>query len=204
MRTVRLTINLAGLNCHFVSRFLTTPWEHGQRQLWYYDFAGDEVRSSSSRSLFAVGGANTLKVEARLNQVIETPISMAIARLVDSNHELLEWPVFRAVSLLLMLQPLRSSKRPEHAERLEETVTRTDAELDEFASAAQASYQIGRVTVRNDAPLLFPAAGFFPLVGRNDDGTWGMAIALPVGGRHVFIAVPRAMDWTAATATWSA
>ena len=195
---------MAGLNCHFVSRFLTTPWEHGQRQLWHYDFTTDEVRSSSSRSLFAVGDANTLKVEARLNQVIETPISTAMARLVQSSDELIEWPVFRAVSLLLMLQPLRSSTRPEHAERLEETVLRTDAELDEVARAAQASYQIGRVTVRCDAPLLYPAAGFFPLVGKKDDGTWGMAIALPVSGRHVFIAVPRTMDWTSATAIWSA
>lgn len=83
--SVRLTINMAGLNCHFVSRFLTTPWEYGQRHLWYYDFASDEVRSSSSRSLFAVGGANTSEVEARLNQVIETPISMGVARLVNSN-----------------------------------------------------------------------------------------------------------------------
>src|SRR5262249_51232155 len=135
----------------------------------------------------------------------ETPISRATkARLVDTNEELLDWPLFRAVSLLLMLQPLRSSGRPEHAERLEDTVTRTDAELDEFARAAHALYQFGRITVRNDAPLLYPAAGYFPLVAKRDDGTWISAIALPVSVRYVFVAVPRAVEWTAATTLWSA
>lgn len=198
---------MSGLNCHFVSRFLTRPWEYGQRQLSYFDFDEGLVRSCSSRRLFAVIGANTAEVEARLNQVVETPISAAIARLVDTQvepEELLEWPLFRALSLLLMLQPLRSSGLGERAERLEKTITRTDAELDELARAAQVSYQLGRITVRNDAPLLYPAAGFFPLVARRDDGVYGTAIAIPVGGRHVFIAVPRSMDWGSSTPQWSA
>jgi hypothetical protein len=129
-----------GLNCHFVSRFLTRPWEHGQRELSYYDFDRNELRSASSRSLFAISGAHPPAVEKRLNQVVEIPIANAMARLVDTNDELLEWPLFRAVSLLLMLQPLRSSLRPVDNERLAETVTRPAAELDEFARAAAASY----------------------------------------------------------------
>jgi hypothetical protein len=119
----------SGLNCHFVSRFLTTPWEYGKRQLSYFDFDDGKVRSVSSRTLFAETGANTREVEARLNRIVETPISSAMARLTDmrgESEELLEWPLFRAISLLLMLQPLRSSGRSDHAGRLEETLTRSD------------------------------------------------------------------------------
>jgi len=90
-------------------------------------------------------------------------------------------------ALLLMLQPLRSSTRPGHSEQLEETVTRTDAELDEFARAAQALYQIGRITIRPDSPLLYPEAGFFPLVWQQNDHTWASAIALPVSRHYVFV-----------------
>ncbi len=202
-----VSINMSGLNCHFVSRFLTRPWEYGQRQLSFFDFDDGVVRSCSSRSLFAVTGANRPGVEARLNQVVETPISAAMARLVNTQaepEELLQWPLFRALSLLLMLQPLRSSGFAGQAERLEEAITRTDAELDEFTRAAQASYQLGRITVRNDAPLLYPAAGFFPLVAKRGDGSYGTAIAIPVSGRHAFIAVPRSIDWAASTSQWSA
>ena len=198
---------MAGLNCHFVSRFLTRPWEYGQRQLSYYDFEQGAVRSASSKTLFAVEGANTREVEARLDQVIETPISQAITTLVDTDvgpSEDLEWPVFRALSLLLMLQPLRSSGQPEHGEQLEETVMRTDDELDELAQATRDSYHVGRITLHEDIALLYPAAGFFPLIARRDDGNWGAATAMPVGGRHAFVAVPRSMDWASATAQWSA
>jgi hypothetical protein len=198
---------MPGLNCHFVSRFLTRPWEYDQRQLSYFDFDDGVVRSCSSRSLFAVTGANTADVEARLNQVIETPIAAAMTRLVDPQsdpEELLDWPLFRALSLLLMLQPLRPSGRTEYAERLEETITRTDAELDGFARAAHATYQLGRITARSDAPLLYPAAGYFPLIARRDDGVYGSAIAIPVSRRHVFIAVPRSLDWESSTSQWAA
>lgn len=198
---------MPGLNSHFVSRFLTEPWEHGDRRLWYYDFDRNEVRQSSSRSLFAAEGTNTPDVEARLNQVIETPVAQAITRLVGvaaQEEQGLEWPLFRAVSLLLSLQPFRAVPTPERAQRLEEFVMLTDAELDELAGAVNASYQLGRITVRGDAPLLYPASGFFPLPAKAKDDTYKAAIALPVGGRHVFVACPRTIDWRSEAAHWTA
>jgi hypothetical protein len=80
---------------------------------------------------------------------------------------------------------------------------RTDAELDEFAKVAHEFYHVGRITIRSDTPLLYPEAGFFPLVWKKDDGMLGTAVALPASGRHVFVAVPRSMDWTSATELWA-
>lgn len=197
----------AGLNCHFVSRFLTTPWEHGERELSYFDFEEGTIRSHSSKTLFALTDANTREVEGRLNRLIETPVSQALARLTQlrtDSEELFEWPLFRALSLLLMLQPTRAAKGRERSERLEEIVMRPDAELDRLATEAQALYQLGRITVRTDVPLLYPAAGFFPLVAKGKRGSYEGAIAMPVATRHVFVAVPRSLDWDTATAQWSA
>ena len=47
------------INCHFVSRFATKPWEFGPRWLWYFDFERDGTYRASSETLFAVAGENT-------------------------------------------------------------------------------------------------------------------------------------------------
>ena len=76
--------------------------EYGERRLWYFDFELGGVRSCSSRRLFAVIGANTADVEARLDQAVETPISAAVARLIDTQTNMRNFSngSFRALSLL--------------------------------------------------------------------------------------------------------
>lgn len=54
-------------NCHYISRFLTKPWEFGERQLRYYDFDEDKFDTKSSRSLFAEDGLNAQQVESWLS-----------------------------------------------------------------------------------------------------------------------------------------
>lgn len=140
--------------------------------------------------------------------VIRRPILALRARLTDDARgqldQQLEWPLFRALVLLMMLQPLRQPGRPERAETLEATVMRPDDDLDEIARAAHLAYQIGRITVRADAALLYPAAGFFPLVALGNDNIYRTAVAIPIGVRHVFLAVPRTIDWNLATTQWAA
>jgi hypothetical protein len=75
--------------------------------------------------------------------------------------------------------------------------------LDELAKAAHENYRLGRISVRSDAPLLYPAAGCFPLVAKGKDGDYSAGIAIPAGVRHVFVAVPRSLDWDSATAQWA-
>ena len=50
-------------NCHFVSRFLTKPWELRDRRLHYYDFDRDVFDESPSKTLFAEEEINTQPVE---------------------------------------------------------------------------------------------------------------------------------------------
>jgi hypothetical protein len=178
------------LNCHFVSRFLTRPWEYEQRRLWYFDFDRGEVRWQSSETLFAAKGTNSPAVEERLNRIIETPLASARAKLAnevsDQQDQELPWPLFRALALLMMLQPLRTPDHPQRGEILEQTILHSDDELNQIASAAAQRYQLGRIAVRPDAPLLYASAGFFPLFARRSDDYWGAAIAIPISMRHVF------------------
>jgi hypothetical protein len=66
------------LNCHFVSRFLTKPWEFGQRRLHFYDVKTGRFGEKSSRYLFSRRGSNSGNIERRLDQLVETPLSKAI------------------------------------------------------------------------------------------------------------------------------
>lgn len=199
---------MGDLNCHFVSRFLTNPWEHDDRRLTYFDFRDRQIRTRSSRRLFAVVGANTRAVEDRLDAIIETPISNAMAQLTaiggGDRQEDLAWPVFRALTLLMMLQPLRAPGDDARNETLEATVLRTDAELDQIAQAAGQRYHLGRIVVQPGAALLYPAAGYFPIVARDNAGNWRSCVAIPMALRHVVIAAPREIDWNAAATMWAA
>ena len=66
-------------NCQFISRFVTRPWEHGQRMLTFYNFETGEIETQSSMSLFARDGLNTQDVEGWLNKRrdIKPPIRSA-------------------------------------------------------------------------------------------------------------------------------
>jgi len=182
------------LNSHFVSRFLTTPWEHGDRMLWYYDFREGAIRSASSRSLFARLGANSKEVEVRLNQLVETPIAAARDKLWAPGTEVsssLDWPLYRALALLFFLQPFRATEAPTGAQTVEQMVSRPDTEIDGLTQAIAAKWQLMRITVSKKSPLLYPDAGYFPLIGAPADGGCSFGFAVPISPVHAFVGVQR-------------
>lgn len=64
-------------NCHYISRFLTRPWEDDQRQLHFYDFDTGTFGVKSSKNLFAESQLNSPTVETWLRDVLETPLGKA-------------------------------------------------------------------------------------------------------------------------------
>jgi hypothetical protein len=180
------------LNSHFVSRFLTQPWEHGDRRLFYYDFQTDRLKSASSRRLFARVGSHSTHVESRLNQLIETPIAAAREHLWSDTRDVsqsLEWPLFRALALLFLLQPFRSVQSAPTAQTLEETISKSDVELDELARAIGIRWQLMRVTVSNRSPLAYPSSGYFPLLGSPMGGRCPVGFAIPISPIHAFVGI---------------
>lgn len=57
-------------NCHYVSRFLTKPWEFGDRRLQYFDFDSDAILTASSKVLFSENEAYSGAVESFLSKYI--------------------------------------------------------------------------------------------------------------------------------------
>ena len=161
--------------------------------LWYYEFQEDRIRSASSRSLFARKGTNSAEVEARLNRLVETPIATAREKLWAPGPEVapdLEWPLYRALALLLFLQPFRATESPTGAQTLEEMVSRADTEIDALTHAISTRWQLMRITVSNRSPLAYPGAGYFPFLGAPMGGNCSFGFAIPVSPIHAFIGVP--------------
>jgi len=183
------------LNCHFVSRFLTRPWEFGQRQLWYYDFDTKQIGRRSSRSLFAEVGRNTAEVEESLNRLIETPISNTITTLVPSgaidNVEIGEWGLFRALNLLLLLQWSRASEKGSHRSRLGEALSWDEATLDQLVVACQQTHIV--VGLRGDprAPLCYPSHGLFAVPIHKQTGSYAAIYVIPLTENYAVARVPR-------------
>ena len=63
-------------NCHYISRFITKPWEfedrRGKGQLCYYDFDTDTFESRFAKTLFAETDLNSSVVETWLTEVLES------------------------------------------------------------------------------------------------------------------------------------
>lgn len=184
-----------GLNCHFVSRFLTKPWEFGQRQLWYYDFDRKEIEKKSSKTLFAQVGRNTAEIEKRLNELIETPISSAITTLVPSgaidNVEISEWRLFRALHLLLLLQCSRASEKDTHRSRLGQALSWDERTLDQLVLACQQTDIIVGLRGHPGAPFCYPSHGFFTIPIRQPSGSYSAIYAIPLTEYFAVAQVPR-------------
>ena len=105
-------------NCHYVSRFLTKPWEFEDRRLWYYDFDSGTFDRASSRSLFAEDEINSPEVETWLGEILEAPLSRARPQLIKADPRALDdWQFFRAAVLMLWLQGFRASSVEELEDR---------------------------------------------------------------------------------------
>lgn len=183
------------LNCHFVSRFLTKPWEFGNRQLWYYDFERKQIGKKSSRRLSAQVGSNSPEIEKRLNDLIESPIANAITKLVPSgtidNVEIREWPLFRALHLLLLLQYTRVSHKHSHRSALAQALFWDETRLDQLVLACQETDTIAGLRANPHAPLCYSSQGFFGIPIRRRSGSFVTIYAIPLTEGFVLARVPR-------------
>ena len=171
-----------------------------------HHLTGHYLRSQSSRSLFATVGVNSAETEARLNRLVESPIAAARQQLWASSGEVspkLEWPLFRALALLVLLQPFRASESPDGPQTLEATLARPASEIDGLAHAIGDRYRLMRVTVHPQAPLFYPSDGWFPLPAEPTGRPCVFGIAVPLTARHAFIGVPAAVG-PRQTEIWSA
>ena len=188
------------LNSHFVSRFLTRPWEFGQRRLWYYDFDRRHISHCSSRSLFAQRGSSSPEMERRLNDLVETPLSRFVQTLAAKSPsgaaEVYDWPLVRALHIILLIQAIRPSNHELHRRELRKVLHLPNEDIDQLAAASNKTYQLVRLGAHPRAPLFYPSDGVFvvPVQAGKASGRFVQLIAMPVTPLYAVLSIPRNVD----------
>ncbi len=181
-------------NDHYISRFLTQPWEVGQRRLHFYDFESGRFDEQSSASLFATEGLHSKKTGDRFNELIESPVSSYRAALLrgDPNARSQpngDWKLYRALVALIRLQAQRHLDMylPEQrSHTLDDVIAKGEPLLDLIATEDRKKHVLIQVELPpGHNPLFFPEGVYFPipLIGT------APILAVPVTPR-VFIALP--------------
>jgi len=156
-------------NDHYISRFLTKPWEVGQRRLHFYDFKAGAFGERSSESLFALHGLHSERTGRLLDRLIETPVSNHRAEIlrggmVDVRDN---WKLYRALVSLIWLQPQRDGDAHQPGESkfsLDDLLADEEGLVDTLGSMAAEKYQlIGVELPANSFPLFFTEAVYFPI-----------------------------------------
>ena len=175
-------------NDHFISRFLTQPWEVGQRVLHFYDFKTDTFGRISSERLFAQQGLHSKETDLFMNKFIETPVAEYVHRLDPIVNP--DQPCRKEVRALIAFWTLQSLRVG--GARGTSTVPVT---LDQFLAGGEnildameqhilAGY--APTVVRTNQRLFFTEVGTFAIPLRRGP----MLIALPLTPNH-FIAFPK-------------
>lgn len=186
------------MNCHYVSRFLTKPWETQGRQLTYFDFSTGKIDSCSSEYLFSRENSNTADQENFLNRFIETPLG-EIQKIADGDLKNLKWRVFRAMYLLFMYQAPRyfGSQGVEFADFYEFLFSVSEASLDGYISEVAKDFSIMKWTIPSREEIFFPELGVFPIpVKTIHPSIIDFALCIPVTTKTILALTPNSADKT--------
>src|SRR5450631_2290007 len=155
-------------NDHFISRFLTAPWEEKPaRRLHFYDFPRSAFGRQSSESLFARDGLHMKETGRLLDTFIESPVShhrsesVRRGQVVDPG----KWELYRALVGLVWLQGTRfPDQAPPDGKTIEDIFRDPEGVLNGMATIARERYTLMSVTLPENAfPLFFPDTVYFPI-----------------------------------------
>jgi hypothetical protein len=142
-------------NDHYISRFLTAPWETGHRRLRFYDFDTASFGEQSSETLFARFDLHSEGTGKLLNRMVESPVSDYRARVLrgDPGATLIDhsdWRVYRALVGLIRLQAQRlEDLRPPGGDwlTLDQFLASGEVVFDQIGCASVETYRLIGVAV---------------------------------------------------------
>ena len=184
-------------NDHYISRFLTKPWEVGQRRLHYYDFSQGTFGEASSESLFADEGLHAEATGKLLSRLVESPVSNYRAQVLRSSDgvalvDTRDWRVYRGLVGLtwLQVQRLLDASAERVTMTLDALLAQGEVVLDEMARLATEHHVLLGVTVPSKERLFFTETAYFPIpfVGAPP------ILGVPLSPRHFVALAPKSYD----------
>jgi hypothetical protein len=184
------------MNCHFVSKFITKPWENENRELIYYDFLTDKIEHESYLYLFSRPDDNSHEEETFINKYIEAPLT-DLQNIVINNKPIKKWKVYRAIYLLGLLQAPRFFKNIEgYGPDISKLFLTQEETINSVVKFYDKSFCIKYYHLSYEEHLFFPELGFFvlPLIVPNEPSIFKFAYCLPIDPKILIMITPRDID----------
>ncbi len=192
---------------HYVSKFLTKPWERRRgRVLVYYDFQRDRIEEAKARDLFAQTDLHSADIERRLHELIEDPLGRLWHRVRKEGIKPITDPrEVRAAHLVFLTQACRFIDQSTHASTVErklvDVLGRDDAYLDALVSLQVNDYDLRVFSMPKDDRskvefLFYPQTGVigFPVLedpAKKVLASVTVALGIPLHPQILLAAVPK-------------
>lgn len=183
------------MNCHYVSRFLTKPWELPDRNLINFDFTTNKITKGNSEFLFSREDLNTIEQEIFLNKYIETPLTN-ISNLFDDLKPIKKWKVQRAVFLLLLFQaPRYLATLGMDPQSYQTLFTATEPVLDSIVKEVMQKVKIKVFFAPATERFFFPEMGLFLVPALTSSRTLlKFNLCIPINTRTLLIFCPAEIE----------
>ena len=187
-------------NSHYIPRFLTEPWEYGQRRLLYFDFNAEKFREAKSKSMLATPGLYTKDLEKFLSDNIETHVGKFRKEIIEGNasFEISDWQRYRGLHLLTILQALRFSSRDSVKGKrdLEDLCKKGTAFADSLIVGHMEQNQLCVIKVTEYGRLFFPETGFFVFAANDNvcESGFSWCFGVPLHPEFFIVSCSKTID----------
>ena len=141
-------------------------------------------------------------MERRLNELVETPLAGFIQTLTVKSPpgaaEIYDWPLVRALHIILLIQAIRASNHELHRRELRKVLHLPNENINQLAAASDKTYQLVRLRTHPRAPLFYPSDGVFvvPAQAGKGSGRFVQLIAMPVTPLYAILSILAMWTWT--------
>jgi hypothetical protein len=194
LKAIRTWIIVAGKmantkNNHYISRYLTRPWEFKPGKVTIFDYEKSEFSEADTETLFSKNEIFTQKQETFFNKYIETISTQELRTIADRDFKIKKWKVYRAFLLLIwdLLGRFKAAQEGD-ASAVNFFTAMSEEQLDQFALAVASKYDLMVATVPAEARLFFPS-NF--VVYAFDPETMECGFGIPFSIQEVLLLVPK-------------
>ena len=188
------------MNCHYVSRFLTRPWEDEKQFLHVYDFETDQITKARSKFLFSEKGLIEPRHEERISKLIESPLSLFKQKFKFEVHFEPSESESRALYLYASVQITRMKKLYQRRPNkywdnkkgyvtLEMLLEAPEDHIKRLTTRLQSTYDLVITDLPQGSAMFFPITGLFCVPVQLQEGyfLWAEVIPLSLTRAAIFI-----------------
>ena len=180
-------------NNHYISKYLTKPWEIQLGKVRIFDYGKKEFREEDTEYLFTKQELFTQEEENFFNKYIETISRQELSTIEEKDFRTTKWKNYRALVLLLWDLVGRMTAAKDGDTRSVKFFTNLDEDgLNQMVKAIEEQFKLAVLTVPDDGRLFFPSN----LILFAFDATTGhCGFGIPFEQRKILFSIPKGANF---------